>query len=328
LPSTWTTPASSAAVRASTSTSAVVGRDRQDATRSASCVRRGRRAESRAGEHPGLLRQGKPAAGLERAGAGELARDLERVERVPGAGGHDAHEHGPREDETELALEDVVQRRDAERVERDLRPQRCRRRALEGLRTLALDPDRHEHCDGELLQPADGEREGLRGRGVEPLRVVDGDHDRAGPREFAEHREHAGRDRASVEAAAADVRPEQGDVERAPLERCQPRQHLGVDGLEQVAEPCEGELRLGSARARREHGPALLPRPAHALCPDGRLPDPRRPCDRQRPQPRARGVEEGVDLRQLCPAADGSLCWHAHRVPEAPASAGRDAVDP
>ena len=100
--------------------------------------------------------------------------------------------------------------------------------------------------DPRLGQTPQREADRTRRRSVEPLEVVDREHEPV----LGEHLERAAdgdAEGALVDGLPARILHEQRDFERVPARRCQPRQHLVEDALEEVAEPGirEAAFRLG-----------------------------------------------------------------------------------
>jgi hypothetical protein len=107
-----------------------------------------------------------------------------------------------------------VQRRSAQRTDRDLLPKPGGRDMLERVGARALDADGREDGDRKLLEPPDGESERLGCRAVEPLRIVD--------------RDGMGAPRASSRNNATAGRPGDGECVQAAARR-----------VEEGADPCQ-----------------------------------------------------------------------------------------
>jgi hypothetical protein len=200
---------------------AQVVRDRQLIT--------GGRLPARAGQHTGDLQ------GVEGI---SFARALDVTQRRPGQ-----RQPGPDPDQ-------VVQGAQAQPAEPDPDQPVRRQRPIEPPRhddTMII-AERGQHTDRFVGQPShdvlDDRRRGL----VEPLRVVDRDHDRCGPRDRPDELEHADPDRSVVRHQLIAVGPQQRDLEGAALRRGQRGQGLLGQPVEQIAQSHEGEHRLGLGR--------------------------------------------------------------------------------
>ena len=142
-----------------------------------------------------------------------------------------------------------MRRADAERPDADALDPLGAEGVLDRSRLLRLaEPTRPEHDDPRLGQTPQREADRTRRRSVEPLEVVDREHEPV----LGEHLERAAdgdAEGALVDGLPGRVLHEQRDFERVPARRRQPRQHLVEDALEEVAEPGvrEATLRLGRA---------------------------------------------------------------------------------
>ena len=177
------------------------------------------------------------------------------------------------------------------------------------------EPPRPEQADVRLGQPPEREAERARRRGVEPLEVVDREH------ELVLGQELQGAANGDAECAGVDRPPgrvldEEDDLERPPPRRRQGRQHLVEDAVEQVAEPGVRERALRLGGPRREHA---QPAPARVLdrrAPERRLPDPGLALERDRNRPvrdRAAIEERGQRAELLLPPDDVDRHSATHR---------------
>ena len=145
-------------------------------------------------------------------------------------------------------------------------------------------PCRREHAHGLGLETAEGVAHCPRRRRVQPLGVVDRQHDRAGVRETAKRRQHRASPRHRVVVAE--------------------ERRIGVDLLEQIGEPhvSEGHLLLGGARDQDPvaGGAASSDR----VAPQRRLADPRLATDQERAGAPRKSLDERVDARALGVASD------------------------
>ena len=150
-----------------------------------------------------------------------------------------------------------------------------------------------------------------RGR-VEPLDVVDGEHDRRLCGERLQGRPHRHGERARVDRLLGSLVHEQRHLERLPSRRRQGGQNLVEHALEEVAEHDVRERALGLGRARREDAKPPLVRRLDSRTPERGLPDPRLALEHERPRPSRLFVQEGTEGAELLlPAHD----LESHRPP-------------
>jgi len=167
---------------------------------------------------------------------------------------------------------------------------------------------------GLAPEPPQAERQGLRRGRVEPLDVVDGDHDRSPLAQKLQHVAHRHGNRAAIDGVIWGLLSEQRDLERAPPRRRQRRQHAVEDVLEQVAEPHVSETALRLRRTRRNHAHPLRPCVLHACFPQRRLPDPRLALEHERSEPSVDLTDESVERGEfLLPADDLEHLLHRKR---------------
>jgi hypothetical protein len=135
-------------------------------------------------------------------------------------------------------------------------------------------------------QPAQGERERPRAGGIEPLQVVDEERDGG---QVLEHSEDAEAEGARVRGRVAGVLEHERDAQRARLGP-RKRAEITADGLEEVAEAGEGQVRLRLRRAAGEDAqPRLGGKDAGGL-PQRRLADARRALEHEPGGAVARGA--------------------------------------
>ena len=150
-----------------------------------------------------------------------------------------------------------------------------------------------------------------RGR-VEPLDVVDGEHDR---RLCGERLQGVRTATASVRGSTGSFESlvqEQRHLERAPSRCRQGGQNLVEHALEEVTEHDVRERALGLGRARREDAETLLVRFLDPRTPKRGLPDPRLALEHERPRSSRLFVQEGTEGAELLlPAHD----LESHRPP-------------
>ena len=184
--------------------------------------------------------------GIERRPRIERPRQLEREEGIAARCIVQPQQGRTWESESEPVTDEALDRADAERPDGQSLDRSGKRR-LERRRRFAAageeDPDRL------AVKPPQRERERIRGRRIEPLDVVDREHERAALRERQQRVVHRHRDGARVGGETV-LRIEQKRCrERSPARRGELRQHLGGGVREEVAESRMGETLLGCARA-------------------------------------------------------------------------------
>jgi hypothetical protein len=163
----------------------------------------------------------------------------------------DAEEQRARQREVEPHSDQLVERRDGHRAERQARQSLVAYREGElcRLRLLRRQSHRREQPHRLRLETSGAEREHEGGGGVEPLEVVDGDDERALGRESPHSTKEGGRDCALVGRHTARVLEQERNLESAPLRPWQGGEDVVARIAEQVGEPGEGELYLGPSGA-------------------------------------------------------------------------------
>ena len=153
-----------------------------------------------------------PAAVLERSG------DVEGEERIPAGHLVKPPQRRPRERHAQARAEQLVQRTQAQRADADPGDSvRQRALQLERRTPAAVAASRHQHTDGLHAKAPHSEPDQVRRRRIEPLHVVDREHDRAPSRKRPERVEERERDRPSIRRRLRLVGKQQGDLERRPL---------------------------------------------------------------------------------------------------------------
>ena len=226
----------------------------------------------------------------------ERAADLQREERVAAGGLRNSHKRWPGGCRAEACSEQVVQRSQRERA--DLDPDDRPPSSPSGGSALVRRAEQEPHPRG---QPARSELESPRRSPVEPLHVVDRDHERRAARERREQRDERASDRARIRAATA---PQQSRFERLLLWLWQLVAHFVVDGTDQVCHRGVRELRLALGRLSAEYTPAASFRRGDCLQPERRLADPRFALEQQDAALVCLPVDEIVDRGELGVAAD------------------------
>lgn len=135
--------------------------------------------------------------------------------------------------------------------------------------------ERAQDPGGLIGQAAEREGERRRRGGVDPLHVVDRDHDRPVRGKSPEGAERRHRYRTSVGSRPRAPGPQQRDVERAALRLGQRPLELVQRVPQQIAETCIGEPGLGSGGPRDHDAVSARLRDRETCLPHGALPDAR-----------------------------------------------------
>ena len=251
--------------------------------------RRRQRSHARAHERAEAVRDRQRRNGVLHAAAFELARDLDRVERIARRRLRDANQDRPRERPAGCVAQDAVERRD--RKGPDLDPLRSPRPAGSAAR-----------CASRRSRARSRRRGGaVRTR----VQLPTGGRATAGRRSRSRLRIPPASSRRSVRSAVADdaprgwaggVRAKQRDVEPAPL-RCGKRveRSSGSADVRSATPPNESRT-SDSGRTRDQDRCSARPCPLDRFTPDRRLADTRLADDRER---LCRSVEKRVDCLQL-----------------------------
>ena len=172
----------------------------------------------------------------------------------------------------------------------------------------ARHPPREQEPDCALAEAPGRVLEGLGGRPVEPLDVVDGDQERGGCKgtEGAEDRRSDG----APLGGRPRIADEEGGLERLPLTRWQRGENRVQETVEQIGEAGEREAGLGLGGTRDQRPKPAFAGGLHRRMPDGRLPHARIALEDQPGRQPVPGVEKRGDLRQL-PLAPDHLRRHA-----------------
>ncbi len=177
---------------------------------------RGGRQRLEPGRHQLFEGEGKSLAGLEAELAGaERAGQLEGIEGVAAGQVVQAPERGSGRHEAKPGLDQVLHGSQAERREREALQALTRRRTvkLERNRRVPRGSPCHKERDRPVVDPANGEAEHLSGSGVEPLHVINGDHQRPVIGKPLEHGQQAERDALLVGGLRSPVIEQKGDLE-------------------------------------------------------------------------------------------------------------------
>ena len=314
-----TVPSSSSITRAATAGSsepaATPARSRSDieGAPSAEAKREGLAGGVGKGAEPlahELLERLRDRKRLERVDVGvEHACQLEREERVPARALVDAEQRLPREGSVEPVEQEAVQGADAERPDRQPPDALLLERLFELGRAWAFpEPPRQQHEHAVGLDPSQREREhGRRGR-IEPLDIVDREHERPALAQELQHVAHSHGERAVVDDSARPVFEQERLRERPPPRRRQPGKDVCQRALEEVGQPQAGKTALGLGGPRGEEQVPAFPRVLDTGSPQRRLADPRLALQHECRYPLGPRVQEGVNPLELLLSPDDPRC--------------------
>ena len=222
------------------------------------------------------------------AASDQFPADLERVERVAAGELLQAHQRRARCVEAEPSHEQLVDPAEAEGPDADPQDPLVAEHPLELQRRgpSGFEPTRGQDQDGLVPEPAQGEPQSCRRRGVNPLQVVDGHEEWGAGGDQAEHRQRRDADRPLVDrpSPGVTVAPQERDLQDAPLRFRQRRQGVVDHQVEKVTERREGEPGLRAGRRARQCLPASLGRSIERSAPERGLPYPRLALEHDRPR--------------------------------------------
>jgi hypothetical protein len=147
--------------------------------------------------------------------------------------------------------------------------------------------------NGLLAHPSQGKRQRARRGRIEPLEVVDSEHERGLPGENIQRAPDSDAERARIRAIGG-ILDEERHLERAAPRRRQRRQHALERVLEEVAEARVGKTSLHLRWLRQEDAESPRTRGVDARTPERRLPDPRLALEHECGQSHGGPVEDGV----------------------------------
>ena len=263
----------------------------------------GQRGDARAEDVLHGLGDDQLGADRRPAARGERAPELEREQRVAERRVRHAPQQRARDAHAEPPGEQPARGVEVERADVEPRERPATERALQ--RPHAARAAGEQEADRHAVEPPRGEAQGLGGRRVQPLQVVDRDQHRPGCRQRPQPVEHAERDRARLRGVGRGLATQQRDLERLRLRRGQPGERVRADAVEEVDQRGERQPRLGVAGPRGEDLVPARPRAGDPGLPQGRLADAGRPGDQQRPPVAG---EERVERRELRLAGDDAGC--------------------
>jgi hypothetical protein len=230
----------------------------------------------------------------------ERTAELEREQRVSRRRLEHPAGHVQGEHLRETLGQETPRRAEAERADVHSLQTPCLERALEGP-GVARSP-REEEPDRVGVEPPRGEGQRVCGWSIEPLDVVDRDHEGRIRGKRAQGVQHTDRDGVRLGADACRLGPEEGHVQGVQLRRRQAAYLFELDVVEEVDQRRERELRLGAARPGREHTKPPRPRFLDTGLPERRLAD-AGPADEDEAAPGG-VVGERAEHGKLRPAAD------------------------
>jgi hypothetical protein len=161
----------------------------------------------------------------------------------------DAEQILPRQGPTELVAQKPMEGADAQWSE--LEPPDAlgteRRNELRRLHSVrGAGSEQHEHV--VVDEPSQCKREGASRQGVEPLRIVDRDEHGSVFSQDLQRVASCNPERPGIRQFRVRLFEQERHFERAPPRRCQRRQNVVENLLEQIAQPYMGETALGLHR--------------------------------------------------------------------------------
>jgi hypothetical protein len=234
----------------------------------------------------------------------KLGRDLQGVEGIPPRRFGDPHHHRTRQRPPGPGFDHLVQGGDAQGAQRQRSPPGRVRGAIEtGQGDSSQRPHRDQQAHPLRANPARRERQHPGRSGVQPLGVIDCDHDRTLQGQVPQDRQDRSRQGPLVDPLGRRRGPEQGGRKRHSLRIGQLLEGVVAQRLEQVPDPRQRQtpIRLGRPGLKQPRTP--LASPAPPLAPQGGLPDARLTLDRQDRELTASGYKKRVERRQLPAAA-------------------------
>jgi hypothetical protein len=231
----------------------------------------------------------------------------------------DAEQRLPRERPADPVAQELMERTDAERPNADALDRVGGDCLVQGGRLgfVGRTPSQQD-ANIDCADPTERERERARRRRVEPLDVVDGDHERLAVAEQLEDVANRDGERPLIHGIALRVASEHHDLEGTPSRWRERRQDVVECFLEQIAEPYVSERLLRLSGARRQNAQALRARVFDPGKPERRLPDPRIAVEHEHRGAVPGSFDEPLDGGELSLPADdlGCLrvanCHHDH----------------
>ena len=246
------------------------------------------------------------AGGRPGARADELAPQLQREERVARRRLLNTDELRPRQIEADPLSQQVVERPQAQRADRESREPIRRKRAIELHRDgrVGRRPHRREQADTLVTQAAERDLQHTGRRRVEPLEVVEREDDRLPLGEHLEDVEQGQPDGSRVRSNLPGLGQQERDLERAPPQLRERGCHLVEDRCEQVGEPRERQQRLGLHAPVQQDAAEPLLGFLDTCLPQDRLADPRLAGEDERGRAILDAGQKRLDRAELLLAAD------------------------
>jgi hypothetical protein len=238
----------------------------------------------------------------------ERSRNLQCVERISTGDLVDASQVRPRQDHPESLAQKAVERSRAQAAE--LEAPHVVEQSSHPVRVH--DPPGEEECDSVVLQAPSGVREDRGRGGVEPLDIVDDDHQRAFLGERAKCGQEGDAEGASVSRLRALFEQER-HPKRASLRIGDSVEDVVEDRLEEIAETGEREIRLRGNRVSDECRETPFPCRLDQERAHRGLSDPRFPLDENHGRERIR-AQVRRNVRELALALDERRRRRIHRV--------------
>jgi hypothetical protein len=233
----------------------------------------------------------------------ESPPQLEREERIAPGDVVNAHNHRPRQRNSQPAPQQPMDRADRERRDRQ-RPERCKGPVELERNRGGLPSHRRENGYRRAVQPSQHEHEHLGRAVVEPVRIVQRDEHWTLLGQRPHQRKQRESEGAGVRKPFIRLPHQQRCLESTPLDRRQPLEHATQSRGKQIAHGREGDLRLRLGRAGPQHPEVAFRCDAQCLLPEHRLPDPGMALHQQRMPAGRHGLEKRLERQQLVAPAD------------------------
>ena len=252
--------------------------------------------------------------GEARRHARRRASELEREVGVPARHLVDAREQRSRELDAQPLVDEAVHRPRTQWSQWEPAHPRPGQEAIAWPVCPGADARRGQKRDRLRTQSPQRRVEHRRGGRIEPLQVVQREHNRLLARQGAEDVDECEADRPRFRRRAVRVGEQQRNLQRTPARRCELVCDVSEDRADQVRQPGEREPGFRLDTAMGQNPRAALPGVLDARLPQERLADPRLAGDNERGRPRRRGVQERVQLAELLVTTDDLARGHGPRA--------------
>ena len=232
----------------------------------------------------------------------ERSRELQCVERIAAARVVQTPQRRSRERCVETIVEHASEGADGEWLEVERLHLALAERGGELARHRLVRAASQESVHGHAIQAPEGVSEGCSRRRIDPLDIVDCEHERRAVGDGEQSRPERDGDRGLLRRCVARILAEKRDGERAALRRRQLVLDLREAVREQVAHCGERDLCLGGDCGRREDASTFGSRTLDRCAPEGRLSHAGHAVDHEGRG--SRRVEPTVDRSELGVAAD------------------------